>query len=77
MYVPGSTEGESVLLTRQAHSGRIDDGHHDVNVLDDDAIEQLLVAILQTHQVDVLVQWLLEAVEVLHADEHLLILSEH
>ena len=42
----------------------------------DDVVEELLVAVLQPHQVDVAVEVRLPPVEVLHDDERLLLLAE-
>uniref|UniRef100_A0AAG5CP82 Uncharacterized protein n=1 Tax=Anopheles atroparvus TaxID=41427 RepID=A0AAG5CP82_ANOAO len=49
------------LLARQPHRGRVHDRHHLLHVLRDQPEEQPLVAVLQIHQVQVLVQVLLVA----------------
>ena len=77
-HVPGFSEDEAVLLTGQAYSRGVDDGHHDLNMLRDDAIKQLLVAVHQRHQVDVTVKVVLPHVEVRHGNSHLSVLvHEH
>lgn len=50
---PWSPEGKSILLTCQADGGSVDDGHELLNVWSQQAVEQLLVPVLQRHQQDV------------------------
>ena len=73
MGIPGFAKDESVSLAGEADSGCVDDGHHDINVLHDGPVEELLVAVLEACHVDVPVQVIFPAVEVLHDDEHLLL----
>jgi hypothetical protein len=44
------------LGARLTHGGRVDDGHHLVDVVDDRAVEQRLVAVLQGDHEDVLLE---------------------
>lgn len=62
--VPGFSKDEPVFQTSLPDSGRVYDGHHLLHIVGDDAVEQLLVPVLQPHQVDVLVQVVVPAVEV-------------
>ena len=50
---PGAAEDVSVFLTGFAHRGRIDDGHHLLDVFQDQACKKGFVAILQGHQKDI------------------------
>lgn len=43
-YLPGSSEGDAVLLTSNADGGRVDDRHHQLNVIDEHFVEELLVS---------------------------------
>jgi hypothetical protein len=76
MDKPGFPEDEAVLLAGQPDSWSVDDGHHQLKVLGDDPVEELLVALQETHDVDVSVEVAFIAEEVLHNDEHLLALRE-
>lgn len=47
---PRSREYQAILLTRQAHSGGVNDGHEPVDVWRYHPVEELLVAVLEPHQ---------------------------
>lgn len=51
--LPGPPEGQPILLTGQAHGGRVHNGHELLDVRGQQAVEELLVAVLQGHQQDV------------------------
>lgn len=50
---PRSPEGQSILLTGQADSGSVHDGHELLDVGGQQAVEQLLIPVLQCHQQDI------------------------
>lgn len=52
-FSPRSPEGQAVLLTGQAHGGGVHNGHELFDVGGQQAVEQLLVPVLQRHQQDV------------------------
>lgn len=50
---PGSAEGEAVVLTGQPHSGCVHNGHELLHVWGQHPVEELLVAVLESHENDV------------------------
>ena len=75
IYPPGLPKDEAIFLTGESDSRRVDDGHHELNVVHDGPVEELLVAVLEAHEVDVAVQVVLPAGEVLHHYGNLLLLG--
>jgi len=61
----GSPVNVPELLAGGADRRRVDDRHHLVRVLGDDAEEQSLVAVLQRLEEDVLREWILQVAEIL------------
>ena len=57
-------EDVAELLAREAHRRRVDDRHHLVGVLGDDAKEQRLVAVVQRGQEDVFLERVVEPAKV-------------
>lgn len=53
MISPRSPEGQAVLLTGQADSGSVHDGHVLLDIRGQQTVEQLLIPVLQRHQQDV------------------------
>lgn len=53
LHLPWPPEGQSILLTGQAHGGCVHNGHELLGVRGQQAVEELLVAVLQGHQQDV------------------------
>ena len=49
-----AAENVAVLLAALAHRRGVDDGHHLVEVVHDHPVEQVLVAVLQRDQIDIL-----------------------
>ena len=66
-----------VLLARLAHDRRVDDRHHLVDVLEGQAVEERLVAVLQARQVDELLEVARLRLEVLVGPVHLLVDVAH
>ena len=73
-YRPRSAEYEAVSLARLADGRRVHDGCHFLNVLCENAVEEPRVAVLQRHHVDVFVQVVLVATEVVEHSLDLLVL---
>jgi hypothetical protein len=67
-----AAEHMAELARRQAHRRRVDDRHQRLELVDEHAVEQLLVAILQGRQLEVLVEGLAHPVE-RHVDAPLLL----
>ena len=67
-------ENHAVLLAREAHAGRIDDGLHLVDVIDDHAEEQRLVAVVQRIQRNVFFKRVRQALQRAHEARDLLFL---
>ena len=65
------------LLARQTDGGRIDDRRHLVGMVDQDAKEQRLVAVMQRSQIDVLLQVRGFAAEILQHTLDLLFLRKN
>ena len=63
-------------LAGLAHGGRVHDGHHFFDVVNNHAVEQLFVPILQGGEEDVLFQVVRFAPKILHDLPDLLILGE-
>lgn len=53
LLLPWPPEGQPILLAGQAHGGRVHNGHELLGVRGQQAVEELLVAVLQGHQQDV------------------------
>ena len=66
-----------VLLARLADHRRVDDRHHLVDVLEGQAVEERLVAVLQARQVDELLETARLRLEVLVGPVHLLVHGAH
>jgi hypothetical protein len=70
-------EDVAVLFAREADRRGIDDRHHLVRVVDQQAEEERLVAVVQVGEVDVLLERRRLAAQVLEDAPHLLLLREH
>ncbi len=68
-----STHDVAEGLTRSTDRGRVDDRHELLEVLEDDPIEQCLVAILQRRQADVALEVVALAADVLELEADLLL----
>jgi hypothetical protein len=68
-------EDVAELLAGQADRRRVDDGHHLVGVVGDDAEEQGFVAVVQGRQRDELLQRIGQAAQVCQEASHLFILG--
>ena len=66
---------ETVLLAGEADRRRVDDRHRQLDVIADEAVEELLVAVHQADEVDVAVEVRLAPVEVFEDEVHLLVLG--
>ena len=65
------------LLAREADAGRVDDGLHLVDVIDDDAEKQRLVAVVQRIQRDVFLERVGQTLQRAHETRNLLLLRRN
>ena len=77
LSLPWFSVNETIFLAGQANSWCINDWHHELNILCDDTVEELLITILKANDVDVSIEIIVPPIEVLHDNVDLLILSEY